>query len=162
MASKQVLKNSFHSSPSTPVGKKLYQYATEIAIAKNPQLFFNLSRVHESGHIGLMDANEEERQDVISVIKEEMAKELVKLDVPQEFVDFIERLAVDGEIDEIYLILDQLLDSVDFSALDEAYSLDFSEEELEFTEEQRRTLSYEEDDHNGNTKVKVPVPQPTL
>lgn len=71
---------------SHPYFEKVFTLANDLAIAKNPQRWTNLSQP------GRMDVAEPERLAIIEKIKEELARALAESETPEVFVKFIRTL----------------------------------------------------------------------
>ena len=88
---------------SDPDFEELFRFANDLAIAKNPQRWFNLSAVRE-GPSGegqkVMDASEVEVMDVVEEIEKQLEEAMVERGESfRAFVDFIEGLDIVERLD---------------------------------------------------------------
>jgi hypothetical protein len=114
---RRVYKSDLNGKPN-PDFEELFRLANELAIAKNPQRWFNLSAVREdeSGEEQpIMDASEVERLEVIEEIERQLGEAMVeKGESFAAFVEFIEGL--DFKELEAWLEFVESLDLEYFSA----------------------------------------------
>lgn len=109
---RRVCKSNQDGAPN-PDFEELFRLASELAIAKNPQRWFNLSAVREdeSGEEQpVMDASEIERLEVVEEIERQLEKAMVeKGESFSAFVEFIEEMDW-GELEAFLEFVEKELD----------------------------------------------------